>query len=574
MAQIPQNFIDSVLEKIDIVELIRPRIHLKRSGQNWSGLCPFHQEKTPSFSVSAVKQFFYCFGCHAHGNAIKFLMQYDRLSFIDAITQLANQAGMVIPINENPKAASYKPLYQLLNRLTDYYQQQLINNKTAYDYLIQRGLTDEIIKHYRLGYAPDSWELIQRELKFNAIENKQLSTLGMISISSRETYAKMRQRVMFPIRNIKGDVIAFGGRILNNAINPKYLNSPETPIFHKSNELYGLHEWLKSHSKDDHLIIVEGYMDVIMLAQHGIKNAVATLGTAIGQSHIQKILRYTQNIVICFDGDEAGKKAAWRALTLILPIMHDGISVKFVTLPEKQDPDSFVRAQGKIAFENYVKNSQTIENYLLTQLKTQNDITTISGKARLAETAKKLIAPLANGVFKSLLEQQISQFIGADIQSFNTSFTAEKAQSKAPAVSTACHPLVEHLIKLIVQQPEAVKNIEWPEELGSSENGLAGLELLKKIMEQLRQKDFSHFGQLLGHDEDTSNDWLAKLAAEELILKPEQIVVEITEAFQRLVKVNRDLVIQQLLAKGKREALNDVEKESLRKLLAESHIVV
>jgi DNA primase len=351
--QIPRDFIDQLLNRVDIVDFIDSRITLrKKSGNNFFACCPFHNEKNPSFSVSQPKQFYYCFGCGAHGNAIDFLMQYDRLNFPEAIEALAKQVGMEVPKQsispqQAEKAAAQQSLYELLAQVAKFYQSQLRTHNRAIEYLKQRGVSGEIAKSFAIGVAPQGWDNLLQKIGQHA--KQALLEVGML-IKKEEggCYDRFRDRIMFPIHDRRGRIIGFGGRIIDQG-EPKYLNSPETPLFQKGHELYGLYQALQANRQLERIIVVEGYMDVIALFQHDITYAVATLGTATSSSHIERLLRHTAEIIFCFDGDQAGRSAAWRALQVTLPLMRDGIQVRFLFLPEGEDPDSLVRTNLKNA---------------------------------------------------------------------------------------------------------------------------------------------------------------------------------------------------------------------------------
>ncbi|EKD77123.1 MAG: DNA primase, partial [uncultured bacterium] len=356
--RIPKAFIQDVVARTDIVAIIQSRVELKKRGHTYTACCPFHAEKTPSFTVSQSKQFYYCFGCGAHGNAIGFLMEYDHLSFVDAITDLAQQLGMVIPLEANDaETANYDVLYTQLYNAQTLYEKELKKSSTAIAYLKNRGLTGKIAKEFGIGYAPNAWEFLSQSLGKNKSDREALATAGMlIEKNPGHYYDRFRDRILFPIRDVRGKTIGFGGRTLTNEI-PKYLNSPETPIFHKNQTLYGLYETCQHHRKLNRALVVEGYLDVISLAQHEINYAVATLGTALNAKHIQLLLRYTSDIIFCFDGDNAGQKAAWKALTFSLPLLRDGLNIRFLFLPQTEDPDSCVRKIGKDAFEKLIDNA-------------------------------------------------------------------------------------------------------------------------------------------------------------------------------------------------------------------------
>src|SRR5579872_117414 len=378
--RIPREFIQLLLSRIELVDLIDGRVPLrKKSANNYFACCPFHTEKSASFSVSQNKQFYYCFGCGAHGNAIDFLMQYDRLEFPEAIEALARQAGLEVPREagtvSRPVVSDH--FYTLLEDAAKFYQQQLKQSPTAIDYLKKRGLSGEMAKEFGLGFAPAGWDhLLQTLAKTDALKQALLDTGMLIKKDDGGYYDRFRERIMFPIRDRRGRIIAFGGRILEKG-EPKYLNSPETPLFQKGHELYGLYHAQQRNRQLDRVLIVEGYMDVIGLFQHGITYAVATLGTATTTTHLQRLFRHTSEVIFCFDGDEAGRTAAWRALLVTLPIMHDEISIRFLFLPEGEDPDSLVRKEGKQDFENRIQNAATLSHFFFQSIAAQSNLTSL-----------------------------------------------------------------------------------------------------------------------------------------------------------------------------------------------------
>jgi DNA primase len=403
---IPQTFIDDLLDRIDIVDVVNGRVPLKKAGKNYKACCPFHEEKSPSFTVAQDKQFYYCFGCGAGGNALGFVMEFDRLDFLPAVEMLAKNAGMEIPREAAPDRKVTKQKDNLFSMLTEsdkYYRQQLRTHpdaKTAVDYLKARGLSGKIAAQFGVGYAPPGWDNLLKSAGGTDEKNQLLDQSGMIIVKPEEKkqYDRFRHRIMFPIRDQRGRTIGFGGRVLDDST-PKYLNSPETPVFHKGRELYGLYEARQTLKEIPCLIMVEGYMDVIALAQYGIANAVATLGTALTENHLQKLFRYTSELVFCFDGDNAGRRAAARSLEIALPEMRDGVSAKFLFLPDGEDPDSMVRQLGTTAFQEQVKKAQPLSEFLFEQLNDGIDSSTADGKARLSKVCAPQINRIPQGVF-------------------------------------------------------------------------------------------------------------------------------------------------------------------------------
>ena len=418
--RIPEHFIQDLLARTDLVALIDSRVPLKKAGRNYSACCPFHQEKTPSFTVAPDKQFYYCFGCGASGNAVGFLMEYDHLSFPEAVEQLATRAGMEVPREgggdarkEKARRDRLQTLYDLLARAERFYRQQLKNapeRQKAVNYLKGRGLTGQIAARYGLGFAPPGYDNLSQGLSLDNESIEQALTAGLLvrREDSGRTYDKFRDRIQFPIRDGRGRTIGFGGRVLGDG-KPKYLNSPETPVFHKGKELYGLWEWRQSRDKTDRLYVVEGYMDVIALAQHGVPNAVATLGTATSEDHCHLLFRQVNEVVFCFDGDNAGRRAAWRALESALPALDDGKQARFLFLPEGEDPDTLVRAQGPEALLALTDKADTLATYLFRHLSEGLDLNTVDGRARLARLALPFLDKPAGPVYRALLEEELAR---------------------------------------------------------------------------------------------------------------------------------------------------------------------
>jgi DNA primase len=422
--RIPQSFIDQLLDRVDIVDVIDRRIKLKKTGKNYSACCPFHDEKSPSFSVNPEKQFYYCFGCQAGGNAIGFIMDYDNVDFPEAVTQLAQAAGLDVPREQGsanqPQVDVHKPLFNVLEAAAAFYTKQLSEHPSAHlatRYLQQRGLNKATADAFRLGFAPPGWDNLLKTLGTGPDDQKVLLDAGLLIHNDKgRTYDRFRERIIFPILDRKGRVIAFGGRVLGND-KPKYLNSPETPVFHKSRELYGLYQAKKSGLPIQRFVVVEGYMDVIALAQHGIHYAVATLGTATSTQHLEKLYQLVPEVVFCFDGDEAGRKAAFKALETVLPMMTDGRQARFLFLAEGEDPDSLVRKAGQQAFETLLDNAAPLERFLFDRLAHTIDTTSLEGRARLSKEAAPFLQRLPDGVFKELMFQDLAQRTGIDASS-------------------------------------------------------------------------------------------------------------------------------------------------------------
>ncbi|TRO29982.1 DNA primase [Pseudomonas sp. ALS1279] len=441
---IPQSFIDDLLNRTDIVDVVSSRIQLKKTGKNYSACCPFHKEKTPSFTVSPDKQFYYCFGCGAGGNALGFVMDHDQLEFPQAIEELAKRAGMDVPREESgrghkPRQPVDSPLYPLLNAAAEHYRQALKSHpqrKYAVDYLKGRGLTGEIARDFGIGFAPPGWDNLLKQLGADALQQKVMIDAGLLieNAENGRRYDRFRDRIMFPIRDSRGRVIAFGGRVLGDD-KPKYLNSPETPVFHKGQELYGLYE-ARKHNRDlDEIMVVEGYMDVIALAQQGLRNAVATLGTATSEEHLKRLFRIVPSVLFCFDGDAAGRNAAWRALESTLSSLQDGRRARFLFLPDGEDPDTLVRAEGTDAFRARInQHAQPLADYFFQQLCEEADPRSLEGKAHLVTLAAPLIDKIPGNNLRALMRQRLSEITGLSGEALSQ--VASAPRSHAPSTTS------------------------------------------------------------------------------------------------------------------------------------------
>lgn len=492
--RIPQNFIDDLIARSDIVELINARVPLKRKGKEFSACCPFHNEKTPSFTVSEAKQFYYCFGCHAKGNVIGFLIDYEHLSYVEAIESLAADAHIDVPHEdndfENKNQEDKQPYYDILKEASGLFEKELKTSKRAIDYLKQRGLSGEVAKKFKIGYAPDGWNFLGDKLgTSNQNLNSLLKTGLVVSKENDKTYDRLRDRIIFPITDQRGRIIGFGGRILDKG-EPKYLNSPENAVFHKGYELYGLYETKQALRQIDRIIIVEGYMDVVALAQSDINYAVASLGTATTTDQIQKVFRTTHEIVFCYDGDNAGKKAAWRALENTLSVIRDGMIAKFLFLPEKEDPDTMIRAEGKEAFEQRIINATTLSDFLFKKLKSNVDLNTHEGKAQLASKANAIIQKMHNSLFKDLLMKELSTLVGLSqqqLESKTTTTTATKRKTVQPSKPVRSQQVQNNktriAIALLLQNPNLANQHKVPD--GFKDAFTKGLSLLYELQKTI-----------------------------------------------------------------------------------------
>ncbi len=600
--RIPQNFIDDLLDRLDIVEVIDRRVPLKKSGRNYTACCPFHDEKTPSFSVNQEKQFYYCFGCGAGGNAIGFLMDYDRMEFPEAVESLAEAAGLEVPreagaFQEPPRQK--KNIYTLLEKATAHYCEQLRSHpqaQRAVDYLKQRGLSGEVAKAFDIGYAPPGWDILLKQLG-QSDEDKQLLIDGGMLISNEEEnklYDRFRDRIIFPIRDNRGRIVGFGGRVLGDD-KPKYLNSPETPVFHKGKELYGLYQARKSNRSLDRLLIVEGYMDVVALAQHQITWSAATLGTATSTEHLKRVFRHCPEVVFCFDGDEAGLKAATRALEAALPMMEDGRQAKFLFLPQGEDPDSLVRKIGAHAFTRLVDQATPLETYLFDAQSAGLDINSLDGKARLSTLAAPLISQLPDGVFKELMMDSLAERTGlsrdklnsilskhtppapanknrAAISPASTQPKQRQAQDKWEPPEVTRNPVL-YAIGLLLHQPKAARGLDKHIQLDTIDNNHAAL--LLAMLDLLGKRPNSTSAMLIGHwhGENWGETLRTLLQMDQLIPldgMEEEFIDTILMLEARIKHRDIDRQVDKLSASNYADISAD-EKEQLKLLLSSKH---
>ena len=415
---IPESFIQEVLNRTDVVDVIDKRVQLKKAGANFVACCPFHQEKSPSFSVSPSKQFYHCFGCGAHGSAITFLIEFEGLTFVEAVHQIASSLGLTVPnehIADPKKIKENFGLEEAMKIANQFYQKALRASPKAIEYLKTRGLTGKVAKEFSIGFAPDGWQNL--ESAFKQYDDPSLEKAGLIQKNDKgKYYDRFRNRIMFPIINEKGQVIAFGGRVINPEDTPKYYNSPETPLFQKSYELYGLIHARKPIREKGYVVVVEGYMDVVALAQHDFKNVVATLGTATTIYHIKKLMRYTQDIVFCFDGDNAGQTAAWRAMMNALSAVTDNVRLKFLFLPDNHDPDSYIREYSKDAFDQLAEDALPLSEYIVRHLTLTNDLSSQDKKVRLLNDVEPILNEMTAPKLHLFLRKKIAQLVGLDMQ--------------------------------------------------------------------------------------------------------------------------------------------------------------
>ncbi len=569
--KIPRQFIDDLLARTDIVELIDSRVNLKKAGKDYQACCPFHNEKTPSFTVSQDKQFYHCFGCGANGNAISFVMDYDKLDFVDAIEELASLLHLEVPKESGNHSNSDRPPisqeqkrsdYDLMEQTTRYYQQQLrhhANAQLVIDYLKGRGLSGQTVKDFGIGYAPSEWEALCQTLGKNPKQKQQLIELKLATQKDNgRTFDFFRDRLMFPIRDRRGRVIAFGGRIMGQDDNgPKYLNSPETRIFHKGFELYGFYEAKQAHKKLDQLLIVEGYMDVVALAEHDIRYAVAALGTATTTEHMQMLLRATDKVICCYDGDRAGRDAAWRALENALPHLKDGKALKFVFLPDGEDPDSLVQQEGKAAFEQRLNDAKDFIEVFFARLSDDIDLTQDAGKAKLLSLALPLIEKIPSEFYQENLLERLARFIGRTREQLNAKLKTPRQQHRVES-QFKMTPM-RTAIALMIQHPQLAGTVDYMPELAGL--GLPGLELFLSIQKYCIDNPSARTAQLLeNYRERPEYGALTKLAA-----WPHQINDDVLEPhFQQTVKFIEDQCLnhrlESLLIKDKTQGLSVDER--------------
>jgi DNA primase len=574
---IPRAFIDDLLARVDIVEVIEQRVPLKKRGNEFTACCPFHKEKTPSFYVSPHKQIFKCFGCGKGGDAITFLCEHDHMNFIEALTSLASQAGISLPetISTDKPISNANALYQLNEKVAKYYYQQLCHNTTAIEYIKNRGLSGEIAKNYQIGFAPDGWDGLIKQFGTDNHTLDLLQQCGLtIQKDNKKSYDRFRNRIMFPIHNRQGRVIGFGGRVLDTT-EPKYLNSPETPIFHKGNELYGLYFALKNH-KLDNIIIVEGYMDVLALAQHGITHVVATLGTATTKQHLQRIYRYTHNLIFCFDGDNAGRAAAWRACQTLLPLLQDDRQARFMFLPDKEDPDSFVRHQGAPAFLDQLQHATPLSDFLFEHARQQIDLSNIDGRSQYIAQVMPLIDQLPESTFRQLMIEKLAQITRTNVTTLDQ---AKTHSTHLRVTSTIQHSQqkkrltpIRAAIALLLQNPQLIEQLNTKIDLSLLH--LPGIDVLNELTQLIQQNPKTTTAMLLRHwQPGKMSDLMHELADWPLLIhQKEDLIQEFEGTLQQLKSQQHEHAIEKLLNKAIISPLSEQEKQLLQALIKQSKI--
>ncbi len=588
--RIPQAFIDDLVGRADIVEIIGARVPLKKSGREYRACCPFHDEKTPSFWVSPAKQFYHCFGCSAHGTVVSFLMNFDRLSFVEAIEDLAARVGVEVP-REQSSSGTPVPvsddLYSLMAKVATFYGEQLAASERARAYAAKRGLEATTLGQFAIGYAPDSWNEVLKRFGAGDASRARLMETGMIIEREKGDghYDRFRDRLMFPIRDARGRVIGFGGRVLDQG-EPKYLNSPETPLFHKGRELYGLYEVRQQRAPLTRLIVVEGYMDVVRLHQSGIYYAVATLGTATTPEHLKRAFRVVSEIIFCFDGDRAGRAAAWRALQNALPEATAGRELKFLFLPDNEDPDSLVGKEGRAAFEARYATAQPLSEYLVSHLLEDIDITHADGKARFVAEARPLLERLPPGPYRELLLDRLAAEIGVSAERFlaivgpirsadtpqNGARDKPREPAGGPMRSAGRGGLVRQAVHTLLMFPASALRLTAADRSALDALDEPGADILRELLDSLQAHPATSTAQLLERWRDhPAGERLARLAVSESIVPDESAAGnELLTAIQKLAQAPAGAELDALLAKEQQSGLDGPERERLLQLLREA----
>ena len=576
---IPKQFIVDLIDRADVVEVVGRRVQLKKAGKEYKACCPFHDEKSPSFTVSPGKGFYHCFGCGEHGNALDFLMQYDHMEFVEAVESLAGLMGVEVPHEESQgqrPARSYDALFDLVLKVGRFFEAELKSHPPAVAYLKQRGIDGATAKRFSIGYAPSGWSTVLDKFGTSKEAIDRLLATGLIIRKDNgKHYDRFRDRIMFPIRDSRGRMIGFGGRVMANE-EPKYLNSPETVLFHKGRELYGLYEARQALRNIDRLVVVEGYMDVVGLARNGIDFSTATLGTATTDDHLNRLLRMCDEIFFCFDGDRAGRAAAWRALENALPQIKEGRQIRFVFLPDGQDPDSYVQEQGAPAFEKALDDALPLSDFLIDELAAQVDMESVDGRARLAELARPLVAKIPAGVYKELLINRLAESVGLPTRKLEAILhkdVSDQPQGKQPknsrprpAANTTGNPsIVRRAITLLLHHPDAADKLNVEQLFGVTK---PGSDLLRDLIETVQaEPNMSTAGLLERWRNDAEGRHLGKLAALEL---PESddfdAAAELAECIAQLAVSVRKNRMTFLIEKQSLKSLTDTERSELRAL--------
>ncbi|MHB8455937.1 MAG: DNA primase [Acidiferrobacterales bacterium] len=580
--RIPEKFVDELLARVDIVDVIDSRVPLRRAGKDFKACCPFHEEKTPSFTVSQDKQFYHCFGCGIHGSAISFLIEYEHMSFPEAVEDLAGRVGMTVPRESRASRASQAQpdelaaVSEILERADRYYRRQLREHPQAHEavaYLKGRGLSGEIAAEFGLGFAPDGWDNLVRALGNNPASQPALATAGLaVKKDNGGFYDRFRHRVMFPIHDYRGRIIGFGGRVLGQG-EPKYLNSPETPLFHKGRELYGLYRARDAIRREDRALVVEGYMDVVALAQYGLDYAVATLGTATTRDHLERLFRFAPEVIFCFDGDRAGREAAWRALGNALPVLHEGRQVSFLFLPDGEDPDTLIRKEGLEAFTTRIGGALSLPDYLFQTLAEQVNLTRLDGRARLVELARPLLSNFPPGALRELMLARLAEMSRLPAQNLSTLLGEAPVQRhnsstrRRPQRSTAVPSLVQTAVALLLQHPQLGRLVGDPEPFLVLDG--IGTPVLVGLMRLLNERPDLKTGSIIEHFRDSEHQHhIGRLAVREHPMHQQNVEAEFVDLLRQLRREANHQQIDRLNSKPPGD-LTSAEKSELVRLLRE-----
>ena len=569
VGRIPESFIETLLERTDIVEVIGARVELKPAGRGeFKALCPFHNEKTPSFTVSSDKQFYHCFGCGAHGTAIGFVMEYDGLEFPGAIEELASRAGLEVP-HEGGQAPARRndSLYEVLTAAQNWFRHRLGASEPARNYLKSRGFDKATVEEFGIGYAPDAWRALSDELVGQGFRLDDLEQAGLITRKDQRVADKFRDRVMFPIHDRRGRVIAFGGRALGER-GPKYMNSPETPVFHKGRELYRLYQ-VRRGGLPKRLLVVEGYMDCAALFQYGFDNAVATLGTSVTADHMELMFRASPVVVFCFDGDRAGRQAAWRGLEAALPVMRDNREVRFLFLPEGEDPDSLVRGQGSAVLAGLIDQARPLSTFFFDHLAGEVDMTALDGRARLVALAEPYLDKMPPGAFADLMRDELKKRAGhAGTSAPSSASKASGSHQAGPSDDRSLTP-VQYAVALLVQRPDLATDLA--ENALEGPASLRGVDFLRQLIDFCRAKPHFSTAKLLESWRDRpEGPWLARLAGREVINDPEAMSAALAQTLTRIRRLQIQTRVRELQQAQLNEGgLDEVRTSELRRLLSQ-----
>ncbi len=581
--RIPEKFVDELLTRIDIVDVIDSRVPLRRAGKDYKACCPFHEEKTPSFTVSQDKQFYHCFGCGVHGSVIGFLMEYEHMSFPEAVEELAGRAGLLVPRESRGALAAparvddLATTTDLLVRADRYYRRQLREHPQAQEavaYLKGRGLSGEIAAEFGLGFAPEGWDNLARTLGSDPVSQQALVDAGLVvKKDNGGYYDRFRGRIMFPIHDYRGRLIGFGGRVLGQG-EPKYLNSPETALFHKGRELYGLFRAREALRRENRALVVEGYMDVVALAQFGLDYAVATLGTATTRDHLERLFRYTPEVVFCFDGDRAGRDAAWRALGNALPTLHEGRQVSFLFLPESEDPDTLIRKEGLEAFAARLQTAVSLPDYLFQTLAADIDLGRLDGRARLVELARPLLSNVPQGALRELMAARLAEISLLAPQKLSSLLekplppTRKVAAARRASQDAGVPSLVQTALALLLQHPRLGQLVGDPQPFLALDG--KGIPLLVELMRLLNGQADLNTGSIIEHFRDSKYILhIGRLAAREHPMHQQDVEAEFLDLLRQLRREANRQQIERLSGKERAAGLNTAEKAELVRLLRE-----